>query len=171
MAVAIVIAALCAILIVTFQYSHKKNPPQAITISACRDVASGTRRIKSDFGIRFDVPEKAFTVHAGLRDMPGGTLYVITLRGTDAKMVVWRDDEVFRDLKIAYPAFSKHVETRRLRDEQGHSFGIDKWGYLQNGERWRFVKFSTGDAVGYDPEPLKQADLLDQVLDSACVLH
>jgi hypothetical protein len=125
-------------------------------------------RIPSDFGIRFDAPEKLFMVHAALRDMPPGMMYVVKLRDGDAHISVSRDDDVFRDLKNAYPILSKHIEERPIHDEIGRRFGTDRWGYLQNGERWRYVKFSTGDAVGYEPTPAKQANLLDEVVNSAC---
>ena len=144
------------------------NPPQSFAISACRDLIPGVRRIRADFGIRIDTPEKAFTVHEGLRDMPPGMLYVVKLKDTDAHIVVWHDDDIFKDFKIAYPVFSKHVEDRNVRDAAGRIFGTDRWGYLQSGDRWRYVRFSTGDAVGYEPTPAKQANLLDQVVNSAC---
>jgi hypothetical protein len=147
---------------------HVRNPPQAIAISVCPNVSPGVHRIRSDFGIRFDAPEKAFTVHAGLRDMPPGTLYVVKLKDADPNIVVWRDDDIFRDLKSAYRVFSEHIEERNIRDATGRIFGTDRWGYLQSGERWRYVRFSTGDAVGYEPTPPKQANVLDQVVNSAC---
>jgi hypothetical protein len=126
------------------------------------------RCASSDFGIRFDAPEKMFIVHAGLRDMPPGTLYVVKLRDSDANIAVWRDDDIFRDLKTAYSVFSEHVEERSIRDATGRISGTDHWGYLQSGERWRYVRFSSGDAAGYKPTPPKQAKLLDQVVNSAC---
>jgi hypothetical protein len=124
------------------------NPPQAVAVSVCPDLNSGIHRIPSDFGIRFDASDKVFMVHEALRDMPPGMMYVVKLRDGDAHIVVWRDDDIFRDLKNAYPIFSKHIEERTIHDATGRNFGTDRWGYLQTGERWRYVKFSTGDAVG-----------------------
>jgi hypothetical protein len=147
---------------------HVTKPPLAIAISACPAVASGVYRITSDFGIRFDASEEVFTVHAVVRDMPPGTLYVVKLKDADANMAVWSDDDIFRDLKTAYPVFSEHVEERNIRDATGRISGTDRWGYLQSGERWRYVRFSRGDAAGYKPTPPKQANLLDQVVNSAC---
>jgi hypothetical protein len=157
-----------AIYLLFSRYPHVPNPPPAIAISVCPNLTFGVHRIASDFGVRFDAPERVFTVHAGPRDMPAGTLYVVKLTDADANIVVWRDDDIFRDLKTAYPVFSEHVEERNIRDARGRIFGRDRWGYLQSGERWRYVRFSTGDAVGYEPTPLKQANLLDQVVNSAC---
>jgi hypothetical protein len=165
---AVVLVSFFSIYLFLARSPHVTNPPQEIAISVCPDITSGVHRVRSDFGIRFDAPEKAFTVHAGLRDMPPGTLYVVTLKDADAHIVVWRDDDIFRDLKIAYPVFSEHIEERNIRDATGRIFGTDRWGYLQSGERWRYVRFSTRDAVGYEPTSPKQANLLDQVVNSAC---
>ena len=148
--------------------SQISNPPKLVSVAVCSDLNPDKHRIAGDFGVQFDAPKKVFTVHAGIRDMPPGTLYVVKLRDGDAHIVIWRDDSVFRDLKNAYPIFSKHIEERTVRDTTGRSLGMDQWGYLQTGERWRYVKFSIGDAVGYEPRPPKEANLLDQVINSAC---
>jgi hypothetical protein len=165
---AVFLVSSCAIYWSLWYSRHATNPPQAIAISVCPDVTYGVHRITSDFGIQFDAPEKPFTVHGGLRDMPPGTLYVVQLKDSDANVMVWRDDDVFKDLKFAYPVFSEHMEERNVRDATGRIFGTDRWGYLQSGERWRYARFSTGDAVGYEPTPPRQADLLDKVVNSAC---
>jgi hypothetical protein len=83
-------------------------------------------------------------------------------------VMAWENDGVFRNLTIAYPMFSEHAEGRNIRDPKGRNWGTDRWGYLRNGERWRYIQFSAGDAAGYEPTTGKQADLLDQVIDSAC---
>ena len=167
-----VVAVVFASSFVIYMYSspsfHVTKPPLAIVIFACSNITSGVHRIASDFGIRFDAPEKMFIVHVGPRDMPPGTLYVVKLRDSDANIVVWRDDDIFRDLKTAYPVFSEHVEERNIRDATGRISGTDHWGDLQSGERWRYVRFSSGDAAGYKPTPPKQAKLLDQFVNSAC---
>lgn len=144
------------------------KPPQVIALSVCADAPRGMHRISSDFGIRFDAPEKAFVVREASRDMPAGMMYIVRLRDADAHLVIWQDDDVFRDLKNAYPVFSKHVENRPVRDATGRNSGTDQWGYLPDGRQWRYVRFSTGDAVGYDPAPPTQARLLDEIINSAC---
>jgi hypothetical protein len=109
-----------------------------------------------------------FTIKKVQRDMPFG-LYVVTLNGhAKAKLMISAGDGDFRNLEAVYPTFSNNVEERIVQDSKGHSFGTDRWGYLQNGERWRYVKFNTGDSVGYEPLPARQADILDQVINSAC---
>jgi hypothetical protein len=144
-------------------------PPRAVAVSACADTIAGAHRLAGRFGLRFDVPEDRFTAKKGQRGMPPEMLYVVTSNGhADAKLVVSRDDGDFRDLELAYPTFSQHVGERTMRDAEGRSFGTDRWGYLLSGERWRYVKFSTGDSLGYEPLPPRQADLLDQIVSSAC---
>jgi len=166
--VAVVVICSVATYLLSFHSPNAMSAPPAIIVSACPDLPSGMRRIKSDFGTRFDASEKTFTVDAGLRDMPPGMLYVVKLKSADANIVVWRDDDIFRNLKTAYPVFSKHVEERNIRTSTERVFGTDRWGYLQSGERWRYVRFSSGDAVGYEPTLPKQASMLDQVIGSAC---
>jgi len=166
--VVMVVLASSFVIYMYFSRSSHVKPPLAIVISACSNITSGVHRITFDFGIRFDAPEKMFIVHAGLRDMPPGALYVVKLSDSDANIAVSRDDDIFRDLKTAYPVFSEHVEERNIRDATGRISGTDRWGYLQSGERWRYVRFSSGDAAGYKPTPPKQAKLLDQVVNSAC---
>jgi hypothetical protein len=168
LALAVVLISSSAIYLFFWHSPHAISPPQAITVSVCPGIGFGVHRVTSDAGIRFDAPEKAFTVHAALRDMPPGWLYVVKLKDADAKIVVWRDDDVFRDLKIAYPVFSDQIGQRIIRDATERIFGSGHWGYLQSGERWRYVKFSTGNVVGYEPTLPKQASPLDQVLNSAC---
>jgi hypothetical protein len=64
------------------------------------------------------------------RDEPPETLYVVTLKSANAKIVVSPDEADFKDLEIAYPVFSEHVEKRYIRDSTGRIFGTDSWGYL-----------------------------------------
>lgn len=146
------------------------QPPPALVPSACRGIAPGMRRIDSDFGTQFDVSERDFTVHSGIRDIPPGTLFVVTLKDRTTKMVIWHDDSIFNELKSAFPVFSEHVEERDVRTPKGRRVGTDRWGYLDSGERWRYVRFAWRDAVGYWPTDLKKASFLDQVISSACFL-
>jgi hypothetical protein len=145
------------------------NRPSRIVLSACPAVAPGVRRIDSDFGTQFDVSEKDFTVHSEMRDMPPGTLYVVVPMNLRANIVIWRDDEIFNDLKSTLPIFSERNEERDIRTSEGSLVGEERWGYL-NGERWRYVRFSRGDAVGYRPARPREASMLDQVIGSACFL-
>jgi hypothetical protein len=102
--------------------------------------------------------------------MPPGMLHTLTLKDSMANMVIWRDDDIFSEFKSAFPAFSEKVEERAIRTPKGVLVGKDHWGYLKGGERWRYVTFSRGDAVGYRPTSPKEANRLDKVISSACLL-
>lgn len=158
-----------AIYLLSLRSPRVPGIPPAIVFSACTKIAPGARHITSDYGTGFDVPDKAFMVHAGSADMPPGVTYILNLKDSDAKMVVSYDDYVFRDLKTAFPTFSEHVEDRNILTPKGRLMGTDHWGYLKSGEPWRYVKFSSGDAAGYGPTSAEAAKMLDQVLDSACL--
>jgi hypothetical protein len=171
LAVALLLVSAWAIYLLLRRSTYLTNPPQAIAISACSSTA-GVRHIRDDFlgnrGVRFDAPEDVFMVSRADRDMPREILYVVTLKSANAKVVVSPDEADFKDLEVVYPVFSEHVEKRYIRDSTGRVFGTDSWGYLHTGERWRYTRFSTGDAVGYEPTPPNQADQLDRLVNSAC---
>lgn len=154
-------------------FPHSPPPvssPPAIVFSDCSDLASGMHGIMAEFGVRFDVSETEFTIRSGQRDMELGRLYTVKSRNSDTHLFISsRFDYIFRNLKTAWPILSKHVEERSIRSRSGQMFGTDRWGYLNNGMRWRYTEFLTGDAAGYEPLPPREASLLDQVVSSACL--
>ena len=155
LAVAVLLVSGWAIRLLLRRPTHLTNPPQAIAISACPDSAPGVLHIRDDFwgirGVRFDAPDDVFMVSKSDRDMLPESLYVVTLKSANAKIVVSPDEADFKDLEIAYPVFSEHAEKRYIRDSTGRVFGTDSsdsWGYLHTGERRRYARFSMEDAVG-----------------------
>jgi hypothetical protein len=146
-----------------------QGPPQGIRVSVCSDNDVNVRRITSDGGVQFEVPENTFIASKVSRDMPPGTMNVVKLKNDDASFIVWHDDDFFRDLKTAYPVFSSKTGQRDVVTAGNGKFGTDRWGYLETGERWRYVVFSSGDAAGYKPTVVEHAAALDQVLASACI--
>ena len=166
----IIVSALGLVLIFSvLLYLFCKNipyPPRAVVLSVCRSSTNGVRRIQANFGTQFDVSQSLFTVEAGMRDMPPGTLYVVTLKNGRNNMVVWQNDEIFSELKSGV---SNPVGERQIRSTNGIIVGEDRWGYLNDGDRWRYVRFFIGDAVGYQPVSPRQAALFDQIISSACV--
>lgn len=147
--------------------TRDQHAPAAVVVSACRDLGPNTRRIKSDFGTQFDVSEKAFSVKSVVHDMAPGKFYVITSRNSAAEVIIAHDDGVWEDLKKGPRTFSRRVKDPN-RASNGHSVGIDRWGYLESGERSRYVAFPSGDAVGYRFVPLNEATKFDQIINSAC---
>lgn len=157
-----------AVVVYVFRMRAPRRPP-SLVLSVCQAVAPGMRRFKANWGTQFDAPEANFTVKAHERDMPGGELYTVTLKERAEYLVVWQDDDLFRDLKNAFPVFSRHVGQDDVRTHAGRIVGKDHWGDLNGGDRWRYVSFSDGDGAGYWPVPLNEARLFDQVINSACL--
>lgn len=148
--------------------------PQAaptLLIPSCREVPPNTHRISARArdlldGIAFDVPETDFVVETGTQDMPPGEVHLVTLRGRSERLEISDYDLSFeQELK----AFSAHEHRREVRTSDGRKIGEDHWGYLTTGERWRYLRFIRGGEDGYRPMLPKYADLLDKVINSACL--
>lgn len=156
-----------------FYLSRPRDPhaPSLVVVRACRDAAPGTRRIIADFGTQFDVSENAFSISAATHDMAPERFYVITLKNSAANphmMIIAHDAGVWEDLKNTSRVFSRPVKKENILGSIGYSVGTDRWGYLEGGARWRYVAFSTKDAVGYRNASSDEAILFDQVIKSAC---
>jgi hypothetical protein len=145
------------------------HAPPAIVVSACGDVPGGVRRMSAGYGTQIDAPEDAFVVKSTLQEMPPGRIHSVTLRNSNANIAILPDDGSWKELKDALPVFSRPIYARGTHSGKERAVGMDRWGYRKGGERWRYVAFSSGDAVGYLPTPLKEASLLDQVISSACL--
>src|ERR1700730_1758522 len=140
--------------------------PTAIVVSACGELGLGVRRIRADFGTQFDISETVFLVKSGVQDMPPGINYSVILKDSTARLVITSND-TWKEVDDAFPIFSEDLHERDIRGANGRSVGMDRWGSLKSGERWRFVKFFNRDAVAYLPTAPKEAILLDQVMSSA----
>ena len=149
---------------------QSQEPPRAVRVSVCDNELPRVHRIVAQFGLRFDAPESRFKVVKGFTDMPPETNYTVLLnKSVGARLgILGPLNPGFRDLESTYPTFSKSVGQRTMRDSNGRNFGTDRWGYLPSGERWRLLKFSTGNQVGYEPLPAKDADRLDEIIGTAC---
>jgi hypothetical protein len=166
-ATAVGLLLICSIVfyLVRIRASHA---PTAIIVSACGDLGPGVRRIRADFGTQFDISETAFLVKSGVQDMPLGVNYSVILKDSTARLVITSND-TWKEVEDAFPVFSEDLHERNIRGANGRSVGMDRWGSLKSGERWRFVKFFNRDAVAYLPTAPKEAILLDQVISSACL--
>jgi hypothetical protein len=155
---------------VYFLFPSSPQPPPALVISDCRTIAPGMRRIGTESSTQFDVTsDTVFAIHAGLSDMPGNG-YDATVKYGGASMAISSEDYVFSNLKSNFPHSSENLIERVVRDRKGRLIGEDRWGYLETGERWRFVRFSWGEAMGYRPARREVASFFDKIIDSACFL-
>jgi hypothetical protein len=165
---ALVVVAVVSSVVLYLLFKRDLHAPLAIVVSACGDAPAGVRRMTVGYGTQIDAPEDAFVVKSWLQDMPPGRIHSVTLRNSSANIVILPDDGSWKELKGALPVFSRRVYAKSTHSGKEREVGMDRWGYRKGGERWRYVAFSRGDAVGYLPTPLKEAGLLDQVISSAC---
>ena len=165
---ALVVVAVVSSVVLYLLFKRDLHAPLAIVVSACGDARAGVRRMTVGYGTQIDAPEDAFVVKSWLQDMPPGRIHSVTLRNSSANIVILPDDGSWKELKGALPVFSRRVYAKSTHSGKERAVGMDRWGYRKGGERWRYVAFSRGDAVGYLPTPLKEAGLLDQVISSAC---
>jgi hypothetical protein len=147
--------------------------PRALTISPCQEVPPNMRRIAANLpfpdAIEFDVPYTDFGVQSGTRDMPPGQVHLVTLRGRNERLEISNFELSFEKELVGFSAHSAHVYQSAIRTSHGRKIGEDHWGYLKTGERWRYLRFTRGEEDGYRPMLPKYANLLDNVINSACL--
>jgi hypothetical protein len=147
--------------------------PRAFTISPCREVPPNIHRIAARLpfpdAIEFDVPYTDFGVQSGIQDMPPGEAHLVALRGRNERLEISNFGLSFEKELAGFSAHSVHVYQRIIRTSHGRKIGEDHWGYLKTGERWRYLRFTRGEEDGYRPMLPKYADLLDKVMNSACL--
>jgi len=147
---------------------------RALTISPCQEVPPNMHRIAArppgfvDV-IAFDVPYTAFGVQSGLQDMPPGKVHLVTVRGRNEGLEISNFDLSFEKELVGFSAHSVHVYQSAIRTSHGRKIGEDHWGYLKTGERWRYLRFIRAEEDGYRPMLPEYADLLDKVINSACL--
>jgi len=166
---ALVVVAAVSSIALYLLFKRDPHAPPAIVASACGNAPAGVHRMTVGYGTQIDAPEDAFVVKSWLQDMPPGRIRSVTLRNSTANVAILPDDGSWKELKDALPMFSRPVYARGTHSGKERAVGMDRWGYRKGGERWRYVAFSSGDAVGYLPTPLKEAGLLDQAISSACL--
>jgi hypothetical protein len=160
--------------------------PAVPVVTSCKKPGAGVRRIgRSVF--QFDVPVKDFTISQFDADAP--PVYGFRLKprnGASFLDISWNDPEVgMESIKpLADPAltFSGPVEKRKILNDEGTTVGEDTWGYWGNGESWRRVRLrgtvvarygsiNAGDAARYGSVHQKEAELFDQIINSACIIR
>jgi hypothetical protein len=150
--------------------------PPSISVSVCPDTSPATYRVGSKStgafpGIQFNVPESNFAVQSHARDMPPETVYLVVSHAGNASMELAKGGRVTfeKDVDSSFPVFSAHVGERDVRTSAGLVIGKDHWGYLKNGDRWRSVRFFSGDEAAYRPLNPSDAKLMDEIIDTACI--
>lgn len=163
--------------IATYLALRRPQPPVTpapLVVSVCQNAAPGVRRVSRgslrDLLIKFDVSESTLTLVNTESDSPGQEIYYIRVK--NSRSIPMRISEgVPNELDASFQgwrAFSEHIEERDVRGAHGEVVGKDHWGVWKDSERWRLVVFAGREEVGYPPTLAKEADLFDQVINSAC---
>jgi hypothetical protein len=169
----VVIIANVVLCTVYFDWVTRKVPvaPKVPVVSACKELRPGMARIGEQQGFQFDVAAKDFVISEGTQDMPpfehgfglhskdGGSGLGITFRHFETPLV------------DPAPTFLEHTEKQNIVDYTGRVVGVDRWGYLSTGERWREVRLFRGSVLAkYEFINQKEAEPWDRVISSACLI-
>lgn len=145
-----------------------ESDSDSIVLPICKRPASGVRRIAGGFiGLRFDVRKKDFEVLGGKPDVD----YVrcaIKPKASKSFVNLWFGPYAFNadpddDLVLDSVSITEHT----IKTNDGKMAGIDSFGQLRNGERWRHFWVAAADGAEYRASA-PDSVLLDQVVDSAC---
>ena len=143
--------------------------PPGFVVSDCTQVKPGIRRITTRPGLEFDVPLNNFAIYEGAPDAPPPlAAFELRLKDSSSSMSVEEGGTRFPEKPMPVDLEPTRVERREIREDVGHRIGEDSWGYLDRGQRWRRVLFRGGIVASYAPVNEQDAELFDQVIDSAC---
>jgi hypothetical protein len=150
--------------------------PPIPVVSVCKELASGMKRIGASPGdrymLQFDIPVNEVRVHEGAADMPPFE-YGFGIRpqagGESLLRITYGPQQNSMDVDRRR-ASSVRIVKRIIVDGQGRSVGEDDWGYPDPEKRWRRARFQGWVEAEYGFVNKKDADLFDQVINSACLL-
>jgi hypothetical protein len=138
-------------------------------VPACKDPASGTRRIPGGkYGVQFDVPKKDLIVSGGKMDVDYRRFLIKPKTGS-SYLELWFGPYAFSDdpgddLLLDSVSFTE----KRVSVVSGKGWGNDFTGELGNGEHWRHTYVGPGDGARYKAS-LADVPLFDKVVNSACM--
>ena len=154
-----------------FVFRKSPGPPPLPVISSCKAVEPGFRRVGDHY--QFDVPINGFIVNEGTQDTPPFIHgFRLKVRDSAAVLSISFGERPMESMTVD-PSFlfSKHVLRRTIFDSDARPIGEDYWGYSNSRDRWRsFRLFKGGVVAKYDLADVKEADLFDRVIRSACIL-
>jgi hypothetical protein len=122
-----------------------------------------------NYGLHFSVPENGVKIARG-SDVDY-IRYAITLQGGGSYLELWFGPNAFSPephdkLFVESADFSQ----RNLRSIDGQRVGIDSWGRLHNGSRWRQSGVSGDGGAIYENASTEEAHLFDQIINSICTV-
>jgi hypothetical protein len=135
-------------------------------IPACGEFNSSSR---VGFSVRFTLPKTMQSSSLDDEEAQGIFIYPRGGEPISAELIISRRSEKITD--AADSLDSDRFEERWVKDTAGDVVGMDARGHTKHGGYWRRAIFSGHDATGYDTRSGKQANALDQIIDSACIAN
>jgi hypothetical protein len=134
-------------------------------IPSCEQAGTPAHRV--GFSVLFALPTRMKS--KAYNDEEVGHSYFIYPRGGNpdaADLVISTDTDQAEESSFIYSTWS---EQRWIKDKEGAVIGIDSQGRLKDGGSWRRAIFLRRDSIGYTFYRKKDAGLLDNIIDSACL--
>lgn len=170
-------------------FSAEKFRPQAFVVSAATNIHISLERSESELivpvcerptpghkrigwsrlGPQFDAPLGEVDVQFGHVDTDY-VRHVVRAKNSSTHIEFWfgpmaisaePDDDLF----ISSVKFSQ----RNIVSPRGQRIGMDSWGELPSGMRWRQTAIAAEGGSLYQAVPPKTVDLFDQIVDSICM--
>ena len=118
------------------------------------------------FSVLFALPKTMESSSFNNGDMQSVFIYPQGGEPSSPELIISRSSE---ELDATDSLDSKRFEERWAKDSTGNVIGIDARGLMKHGGSWRNAIFLGGDFIGYRLKSRKQPNVLDQIIDSACI--
>lgn len=137
-------------------------------IPICVKPGRGFKRIGwGKYGIQYPIPPHAVKIKGGKWDVDY-VVYFIIPKKNSSFMRIWFGVNMYKpdpdhDLIIASPDFLQ----RNIRSVSDNFFGVDTWGHLRTGAKWRHTSIAESIAE-YRDASQEDAALFDRIINSMC---
>lgn len=140
-----------------------------LAVPSCTKPRRGLRRIGWGYGPQFDVPKRAAEILGGKPDVDYSR-YVIKPKKGKGFLELWFGPYAMG----SDPADEKFTSSvtfaqRKVVSAADGVIGIDSWGKLRNGEKWRQTAI-VSQGARYDAAKPDDAALFDEIIDSLCLV-
>ena len=135
------------------------------TVPPCEADVNPADRI--GFSILFSLPR---TMKSSPYDTDDLRSYFVFPRGSDSSNAeFFISTSIDRTVETANVIDSDWAEQRWIKEGAGTEIGIDARGRLKDGSHWRIATFRGHDTASYNLRSGEKTELLDAVIDAACI--
>lgn len=142
-----------------------------LVVPTCGTVRPGRKRVGwSSYGLQFEVPMTDVSISGGRPDVDY-VRYVIEPKLGEANLEIWLGPSAI-GIDPDAEMFMKSVrfEQRNVVSADGRTMGMDSWGTLRNGARWRQAAIVDSGGSIYENTSPQDSTLFDQIIDSVCTI-